>query len=53
MQPTCIHCLTTHTSVWFTGFRAQPVGHCYPDGLVLLLLCIAYIAMLPIAMQQH
>ena len=34
MQPTCIHCLTTHTSVWFTGFRAQPVGHCYPDGLV-------------------
>ena len=29
MQLTCIHCLTTHTSVWFTGFRAQPVGHCY------------------------
>jgi len=27
MQPTCIHCLTTHTSVWFTGFRTQPVGH--------------------------
>jgi len=23
-----------HTRVWFTGFRAQPVGHCYPDGLV-------------------
>ena len=33
MQPTCIHCLTTHTSVWFTGFRAQPLGHCYPDSL--------------------
>ena len=20
--------------VWLTGFRAQPMGHCYPDGLV-------------------
>jgi len=23
MQPTCIHCLTTHRHVWFAGF-SQP-----------------------------
>ena len=40
IQPTSVYWLSTIARVWFTSFATQPVGHCYPDSIVLLLLLL-------------